>query len=86
MPLWLRTISAVSYGLLFGVFGIVFMGSLYVMLFVPPTGVTGGSLHKESPLSDKVLFLGALVVMFTIGYVMNRVAWSLLRQRLPDPN
>jgi hypothetical protein len=76
VPIWLRTITAISYGLLFVAFGIVFSGSVYVMVFCSPEDVAPGSIHNQTPLVEKLAHLGLLLMMGFVGYFVNRFTWT----------
>jgi hypothetical protein len=75
-----RFLSTISYTLLCGAFGIVLIGSIYVMFFVPESQVSPGSLHSDSPLSEKLSHTAFLLVAFAVGLVVNRMVWSRLKR------
>ena len=71
-PLWLRVVATLSYGLLFVTFAVVFVGGVYVLFFADPADVDPSSLNKNSPLLEKLIFLGFLLIVLVFGYYVNR--------------
>lgn len=74
--------TTILYTLLFGALGIIAIGSLYVMFFVPEVQVSPGSLHSGSPLGQKLAHITFLLVAFVVGLIVNRTVWS--RCKRPD--
>jgi hypothetical protein len=75
-PLWFRCIAVVSYTLLFGGCAIGFVGSMYILFFVDPSQVDPSSLGRNTPLLTRLGYVGFMLVLFLVGYVLNRLAWG----------
>jgi hypothetical protein len=75
-PFWLRGIALFSYFLLFVGCTIGFVGSMYILFFADPSQVDPSSLSRDTPLSARLGYLGFMLVLFVVGYVINRLVWG----------
>lgn len=71
--------------MLVGTFLIVFVGALYVMFFADIVGVAPDSISINSPISEKLYFLGFLAFALLIGLLINRLAWRGLINHFSMP-
>jgi quinol-cytochrome oxidoreductase complex cytochrome b subunit len=76
MPRMFKILMICSYSLLFGCGLVVLVGGIYVLFFAPLQATDPSSLNQNSPLWHKIAFIGFVVCVISIGYVINRVVWS----------
>jgi len=65
-----------SYSLLFGVGTTVLIGGAHVLFFAPLEAVDPSSLNQNSPLWQKLGFLGFVLFAIAVGYAINRIVWG----------
>ncbi len=75
-PLWFRSLAVFSYVLLFVGFLVVFSGGVYILFFVDPLQVAPDSLDRDTPILEKLGFLGGVLLALAIGYLINRRVWG----------
>jgi len=71
-----------SYALLFVGGIVVLIGGAYVLFLAPLEEVDPASLNKNSPLWQKLGFLGWMLCVLAVGYAINRFVWGWLLRHL----